>query len=177
MFLRSSTSRNKRSIAFHYDIPSQVYKYFLSDTMLYSCAMWTKGGPEHQTLDEAQHAKVDYLKRKLRLNKNDNLLDIGAGNGHFILKCAEEYNIPMHGISLSEEQTKVAIEKQKELNLGNADIKFEIKDFQDIKDKTYSKIISIGQFEHQVRHNKGYEKYFKKIFDLLTENGIAVITT
>ena len=55
----------------------------------------------------------------------------------------------MHGISLSEEQTKVAKEKQKELNLGNADIKFEIKDFQDIKDKTYSKIISIGQFEHQ----------------------------
>ena len=31
----------------------------------------------------------------------------------------------MHGISLSEEQTKVAKEKQQELNLGNADIKFE----------------------------------------------------
>jgi len=172
LFLKSS---NKQNISFHYDIPSQVYKYFLGDTMLYSCAMWTKGGPENQTLDEAQHAKVDFLKKKLRLNNSDNLLDIGAGNGHFILKCAEEHNIPMHGISLSEEQTKVAKEKQKELNLDNADIKFEIKDFKDIKDKTYSKIISLGQFEHCERKNNGYEKYFKKIYDLLTENGIAVI--
>ena len=170
-----SKNSAKSNIAFHYDIPSQVYKYMLGSSMMYSCAYFNKGGPENQTLDEAQNAKVDFLKRKLRLNNSDNLLDIGAGNGHFILKCAEEHNIPMYGISLSEEQTKVAKEKQKELNLGNADIKFEIKDFKDIKDKTYSKIISIGQFEHCLRKNNGYEKYFKKIYDLLTENGIAVI--
>ncbi len=175
LLLKSSRKRNKDFISFHYDIPSQVYKYMLGSSMMYSCAFYNKGGPEHQTLDEAQSAKVDFLKKKLRLNNSDNLLDIGAGNGHFILKCAEQHNIPMHGISLSEEQTKVAKEKQKELNLGNADIKFEIKDFKDIKDRTYSKIISIGQMEHQIRHNNGYEKYFKKIYDLLTENGIAVI--
>jgi len=168
-------SKTKQSINFHYDIPSQVYKYMLGETMMYSCALFHKGGPEHQTLDEAQYAKIDFLKKKLRLNDSDNLLDIGAGNGSFILKCAEEHNIPMYGISLSEEQTKVAKEKQKELNLGNANIKFEIKDFKDIKDKKFSKLISIGQFEHQQRKNNGYEKYFKKIYDLLTENGIAVI--
>jgi len=165
--------RNKKSVGFHYDIPSQVYKYMLGSSMMYSCAYFDKGGPEHQTLDEAQYAKIDFLKKKLRLTNSCNLLDIGFGNGTFILKVAEEYNIPMHGVSLSEEQTKVAKEKQKEKNLGNADITFEVKDFKDIKDKTYSKIISIGQFEHQDARN--YNEYFKKIYNLLKDNGIAVI--
>tara|TARA_Y100000741_G_scaffold137072_1_gene103361 strand:+ start:902 stop:2107 length:1206 start_codon:yes stop_codon:yes gene_type:complete len=168
-----SRKRNKESIGFHYDIPSQVYKYMLGESMMYSCAYWDKGGPEYQTLDDAQYEKINFLKKKLRLTDEDSLLDIGCGNGTFILKCAEEHNIPMHGVSLSEEQTKVAKEKQKEKNLGNADITFEVKDFKDIKDKTYSKIISIGQFEHQDSRN--YNKYFKKINSLLKENGIAVI--
>ena len=171
----NSGKRNKSSVSFHYDIPSQVYKYMLGKTMMYSCAFWDKGGPEYQTLDDAQYAKINFLKKKLRLTNSDNLLDIGTGNGQFILKCAEEYNIPMHGISLSEEQLKIAKEEQKKLNLGNANINFEIKDFKDVKDKTYSKIISIGQFEHQNPQDDGYFKYFKKIYDLLTKNGIAVI--
>ena len=174
-FFFDSRKRNRKSISFHYDIPSQVYKYMLGESMMYSCAYFDKGGPEHQTLDNAQYAKINFLKKKLRLSEKDSLLDIGCGNGSFILHCAEEHNIPMHGISLSEEQTKVAKEKQKEKNLGNADITFEVKDFEDIKNKKFSKIISIGQFEHQLKQNGGYYKYFKKIYDLLTENGIAVI--
>ena len=168
-----SRKRNKKSIGFHYDIPSQVYKYMLGESMMYSCAYWDKGGPEKQNLDEAQYEKINFLKKKLRLTDKDSLLDIGCGNGTFILKCAEEHNIPMHGVSLSEEQTKLAKEKQKEKNLGNANINFEVKDFKDIKDRTYSKIISIGQFEHQDSRN--YNEYFKKIYSLLKENGIAVI--
>jgi len=175
LFSLNTKNRNKRSIAFHYDIPNQVYKWMLGDSMMYSCAFFDKGGPEHQTLDEAQNAKIDFLKKKLRLSNKNSLLDIGCGNGTFILKCAEEYSIPMHGISLSEEQTKVAKENQKEKNLGNADITFEVKDFKDIKNKTYSRIISIGQFEHISNQNDGYYKYFKKIYDLLTEDGIAVV--
>ena len=163
--------KNKSSIRFHYDIPSQVYKFMLKETMMYSCALWNKGGPEKQSLDDAQYEKINFLKKKLRLETSDNLLDIGCGNGTFILKCAEEYNIPMHGVSLSDEQTKVAKENQEKKNLGNANINFEVKDFNDIKDKTYSKIISIGQMEHCT----DYTKYFKKIYDLLKENGIAVI--
>ena len=174
-FFFNSKARRRKNISFHYDIPSQVYKYMLGSSMNYSCAYFDKGGPEHQTLDDAQYAKMDFLRKKLRLSNKDSLLDIGCGNGSFILKCAEEYSIPMHGISLSEEQTKVAKENQKEKNLGNADITFEVKDFKDIKNKTYSKIISIGQFEHELKKNDGYYKYFKKIYDLLTEDGIAVV--
>ena len=166
-------ARNKKSIGFHYDIPSEVYKYMLGESMMYSCAYWDQDDLNKQTLAEAQYAKINFLKKKLRLSDSDSLLDIGCGNGNFILKCAEEHNIPMHGVSLSEEQTKVANEQLKEKNLGNANITFEVKDFKDIKNKTYSKIISIGQFEHQ--DSKHYKDYFKKIYSLLKENGIAVI--
>ncbi|MDC0059621.1 cyclopropane-fatty-acyl-phospholipid synthase family protein [Pelagibacteraceae bacterium] len=173
LFFFDTRSRNKKSIGFHYDTPlREVYSYMLGESMMYSCAYWNKES-EKQTLTEAQYEKINFLKNKLRLNKFDTLLDIGCGNGTFLLKVAEEHNIRMHGVSLSEEQTKVAKERQKEKNLDNADITFEVKDFKDIKDKKYSKIISIGQFEHQ--DSKHYKDYFKKIYELLTENGIAVI--
>jgi len=165
--------RNKTSIKYHYDIPREVFKYILGESMMYSCAYWDKGGPDKQTLTEAQNAKINFLIKKLRLNDSDNLLDIGCGNGQFLISVQKEHNIPCHGVSLSEEQTKVAKEKLKEKNLGNANITFEVKDFKDIKDKKYSKIISIGQFEHQ--DSKHYKNYFLKIYELLTENGIAVI--
>ena len=164
--------KNKRSIGFHYDIPSQVYEYMLGESMMYSCAYWNKGGPDKQTLTEAQNAKIDFLKKKLLINDRDKLLEVGFGNGSFLLSIAEEHNIPLHGISLSEEQTKVAKKKQKEKNLDNANITFEVKDFKDMKGKNlYSKLISIGQMEHSLN----LRSYFKKIYDLLTENGIAVI--
>ena len=164
--------KNKRSIGFHYDIPSQVYEYMLGESMMYSCAYWNKGGPDKQTLTEAQNAKIDFLKKKLLINDRDKLLEVGFGNGSFLLSIAEEHNIPLHGISLSEEQTKIAKKKQKEKNLDNANIIFEVKDFKDIKGKNlYSKICSVGQMEHSLN----LRSYFKKIYDLLTENGIAVI--
>ena len=167
-----SRSRNKKSIGFHYDIPSQVYKYMLGESMIYSCAYWDKGDPDKQTLTEAQNAKINFLKKKLLINESDKLLEVGFGNGTFLLNIAEEHNIPLHGVSLSEEQTKVAKEKQKEKNLDNANIIFEVKDFKDIKgEKIYSKLSSIGQMEHSLN----YKDYFKKIYDLLTDNGIAVI--
>tara|TARA_B100000446_G_scaffold120906_1_gene112845 strand:- start:136 stop:936 length:801 start_codon:yes stop_codon:yes gene_type:complete len=144
----------------------------LGESMMYSCAYWDKGGPDKQTLTEAQNAKINFLKKKLLINERDKLLEVGFGNGTFLLNIAEEHNIPLHGVSLSEEQTKIAKKKQKEKNLDNANIIFEVKDFKDIKGKNlYSKLISIGQMEHSLN----YKSYFKKIYDLLTENGIAVI--
>ena len=173
LFFFSTKKRNKKSkIAFHYDIPSQVYEYMLGESMTYSCAYWDKGGPDKQTLEEAQNAKINFLKKKLLINERDKLLEIGFGNGTFLLNIAEEHNIPLHGVSLSEEQTKIAKKKQKEKNLDNANIIFEVKDFKDIKGKNlYSKLISVGQMEHSLN----LRNYFKKIYDLLTENGIAVI--
>ena len=170
-FLSFKRSKSKDSIGFHYDIPSEVYKYMLGDSMIYSCALWDKGGPDKQTLTEAQNAKINFLKKKLLINERDKLLEVGFGNGSFLLNIAEEHNIPLHGVSLSEEQTKIAKKKQKEKNLDNANIIFEVKDFKDIKDKKFTKICSIGQMEHSLN----YKDYFKKIYDLLTENGIAVI--
>ena len=78
-----------------------------------------------------------------------------AGNGHFILKCAEEHNIPLHGISLSEEQTKVAKEKQQELNLGNADIKFEIKYPGCLIDNQTNKVNVLNDDLTEILINKG----------------------
>ena len=90
----------------------------LGETMLYSCAYWDKGGPDKQTLTEAQNAKINFLKKKLLINERDKLLEVGFGNGTFLLNIAEEHNIPLHGVSLSEEQTKIAKKKTKRKEFG-----------------------------------------------------------
>ena len=172
-FYYDSRLKSKKDVSYHYDnIHTQVFKWMLGENMSYSCAYWDKGGPDKQTLEDAQRAKLKFIQKKLMLTKSDTLLDIGSGFGSFIFSCSEDFDIPMRGCTLSSEQQKFSVEKQKKLNLGNSNIKFELKDFRDIKEK-FSKVSSIGQFEHT--NQKLYKSYFKKIYDLLTDAGIAVI--
>ena len=48
-------------------------------------------------------------------------------------------------------------------------------DYREIKNEKFDRVVSVGMFEHVGR--KFYKKFFKKISDLLTENGLALIHT
>ena len=172
-FYYDSKFKSKKDIGYHYDIDPQVFKWMLGESMVYSCAYWDKGGPEKQSLEDAQRAKLKFIQKKLMFNDQDTLLDIGSGFGSFIFSVAENYNIPIYGVTLSKEQIKFCQERQQKLNLGNSNISFQLKDFRDLEGQKFSKISSIGQFEHC--NSKLYRSYFKKIYDLLTETGIAIV--
>tara|TARA_B100001540_G_scaffold46211_1_gene41236 strand:- start:128 stop:838 length:711 start_codon:yes stop_codon:yes gene_type:complete len=116
---------------------------------------------------------MDHIIKKLNLNPNQKVLDIGSGWGTLALKIAEKTKCEVLGITLSENQLEFSRKKAKELNLENQ-VRFELMDYREIKEK-FERIVSVGMFEHVGR--KFYNKYFNKVSELLTDDGVALIHT
>lgn len=165
---RSESRRdNKEFIQFHYDLSNDFYSLFLGTEMQYSCGYFTDKG---NSLDQAQHDKLDMICRKLRLKPDEKLLDIGCGWGGLICHAARNYGVKAHGVTLSQKQFDFAGEKIKRLGLEDR-VTIELRDYSTLED-TYDKIASIGMFEHIGIANM--PKYFRKINSLLRDRGILL---
>lgn len=162
---------SQEDIKFHYDIGNDFYKYWLDDSMTYSCAYFKDFD---NSLEEAQEAKIDHILKKLRIQKEDRLLDIGCGWGQLVIEAAKRYGIHATGITLSQEQYQEGQRKIKEQNLENlAEIK--IMDYREMakgKDK-FSKIVSVGMFEHVGKEN--ISEYINCVNRLMEDNSLALI--
>src|SRR3546814_4734184 len=74
------------------------------------------------------------------------VLDIGCGWGGMALYLHRTCGVDVTGITLSEEQLKVA--RQRAQDAGVADhVRFELIDYRDI-DGPFDRIVSVGMFEH-----------------------------
>ena len=164
---KESRRENKEFIQFHYDISNDFYGLFLGEEMQYSCGYFT--APDN-SLDQAQHDKLDMICRKLRLKPDEKLLDIGCGWGGLICHAAQNYGVKAHGVTLSQKQFDYTTAKVKRLGLEDR-VTVELRDYSTLED-TYDKIASIGMFEHIGIANM--PKYFKKINSLLRDRGILL---
>ncbi len=158
---------NKEFIQFHYDISNDFYALFLDKEMQYSCGYFTH--PDN-SIDRAQHDKLDMICKKLRLKPEEKLLDIGCGWGGLICHAAQHYGVKAHGVTLSQKQFDFAMAKVKKLGLEER-ITIELRDYSTLEG-TYDKISSIGMFEHIGIANM--PKYFQKINSLLRDRGILL---
>ena len=163
-------SKSKSNVAHHYDISEKLYDLFLDNNRQYSCAYFKN---ENDTLETAQNNKMDHIIKKLNLNPNQKVLDIGSGWGGMAIEIAKKTKARVLGITLSENQLKYSRQKAKEMNLENQ-VEFKLIDYRELKSK-FDRIVSVGMFEHVGK--KFYKKYFKCVHDLLNENGAALIHT
>ena len=158
---------SRKAIAHHYDVGNDFYGLWLDRNMVYSCAYFRD---HEQSLDDAQHDKLDYLCRKLRLQPGQKLLDIGCGWGALAIWAAEHYGVKVHGVTLSKEQQALAVERIKQAGLKDS-ITIELRDYRDLKESTkYDRIVSVGMFEHI--GVKNFPVYFGKIKRLLKPGGL-----
>lgn len=82
---RGHAPRSDRDyIQFHYDLGNEFYQLFLDPEMQYSCGYFTDW---NNSLEQAQHDKLEMICRKLRLQTGERLLDIGCGWGGPDLLC------------------------------------------------------------------------------------------
>jgi len=157
---------NKKNVAYHYDVSNAFYGLFLDPEMVYTCAYFQ---PEwHDDLARAQVDKLDMICRKLRLKPGDRFLDIGCGWGALICHAAQHYGVKATGVTLAEEQAKLAREKVARLGLQDR-VEVLVKDFTQMEGE-FDKISSIGMFEHVGIRN--HPAYFRSVHRLLRPRGL-----
>src|SRR5215468_11907426 len=161
--------RARRNVAHHYDIDGAIYDLFLDSDRQYSCAYFTPGAD----LEEAQLAKKRHLAAKLAIEPGQRLLDIGSGWGGLALYLAKAAGCEVTGVTLSTQQHAISNERAAREGLSRS-VHFDFLDYRKIVGH-FDRIVSVGMFEHVgVSH---YGTYFKKVRELLSENGVALIHT
>ncbi len=165
LFNFQSISRSYEVGTVHYDIGNELYQKMLGPSLMYSCGYWQ--GVD--SLDQAQHQKLDLICRKLKLEPGMKLLDIGCGWGTFAQYAAEHYGAIVTGITISNEQYKLATTKTKPY-----DVNIRLMDYRQLQG-TYDRIVSIGMFEHV--GIKNYQTFFKVVGKLLAPDGIFLLHT
>jgi len=162
--------KSKENVAHHYDISEKLYDLFLDENRQYSCAYFKN---DNDTLEQAQSNKIDHIIKKLNIQPNQKVLDIGSGWGTLALAIAKKTNATVTGITLSENQFEYSNNKAKEMNLSNQ-VDFKLIDYRQLNEK-FDRVVSVGMFEHVGRNF--YKTYFNTVFKLLSEKGIALIHT
>ncbi|WP_176592577.1 cyclopropane-fatty-acyl-phospholipid synthase family protein [Sphingobium sp. EM0848] len=167
-------TRSKANVAHHYDLSGALYALFLDRDRQYSCAYFPDADNETGiSLEQAQEDKKAHIAAKLHLKPGMKVLDIGCGWGGMALYLHRTCGVDVTGITLSEEQLKVA--RQRAQDAGVADhVRFELIDYRDIEGP-FDRIVSVGMFEHV--GTKDYRTFYTKCRELLTPEGVMLIHT
>lgn len=163
-------TRSYRNIAHHYDTEEAIFRMFLDKEMYYSCAYFRH---ENDTLEQAQENKAALIARKLLLKPGMRVLDIGCGWGSLAFHLATHHDVHVTGITLSNEQLRVARAEAASRNLS-AKTEFLLADYRE-HEATYDRIVSVGMLEHVGVENLG--TYFSRVNAMLAEDGVALIHT
>jgi cyclopropane-fatty-acyl-phospholipid synthase len=164
------TKRDDRdAIRHHYDVSNAFYQLWLDPRMVYSCAYFRDAA---DTLEQAQVQKLDHICRKLRLQPGERFLDIGCGWGALVMHAAERYGVDATGITLSENQFRLATERIREAGLQDR-CRVMLQDYRDHPGEGfYDKVASVGMFEHVGLRN--LRIYFGTVQRLLRERGLVL---
>ena len=113
---RNTLAGSQTNIAAHYDLGNDFYALFLDETMTYSCGIFEN---EDSTLKEAALAKYDRICRKLALQPEDEVLEIGSGWGGFALYAAGRYGCRVTTTTISQAQYDLARKRLKAAGLAD----------------------------------------------------------
>ena len=164
----NSRRRSKRNIAHHYDLDGRLYSLFLDSDRQYSCAYFER---DNQSLDDAQVAKKRHLAAKLLIRPGQRVLDIGSGWGGLALYLGEIAGTHVTGVTLSEEQLRVARQRAEDKKQSHR-VEYRLQDYRDVTE-TFDRIISVGMFEHV--GVAFYDEFFRRCADLLKDDGVMML--
>jgi len=165
--VRHTRERDAEAIRYHYDVSNDFYAAWLDPNMVYSCAYFENGSEDLAT---AQIKKIDHILRKIDLRPGQRLLDIGCGWGALAIRAAEQFGARCVGITLSDNQARLARERVAQAGLEQQ-VEIRLQDYRDL-DGEFDRITSVGMFEHVgVQHLRDY---FEKIGTLLAPGGVVM---
>ena len=165
---RNTVSGSKENIVAHYDLSNEFFQTWLDKSMTYSCAIFE---PENLSLHDASKEKLDRICRKLNIQSDDHIVEIGTGWGSFALHAVKKYDCRVTTTTISNRQYEYVaklIEKE-----GVKDkITLLKNDYRELNGQ-FDKLVSIEMIE-AVGHNY-IEQFFKTCSSLLKPNGLMAI--
>lgn len=161
---------SRKNVQHHYDLGNDFYQQFLDPTLTYSCGYRIQ---ETDSLEQMQLQKYELICQKLSLQPGDSLIDIGCGWGGMLIYAAEQHGVSGTGITLSEQQAKLAQACIEQRGLTDQ-IKILISDYREVEGQ-YDKFVSIGMFEHVGKNN--FATFMGKAAQLLKPNGVGLLHT
>jgi cyclopropane-fatty-acyl-phospholipid synthase len=167
---RNTRQGSRRNIAAHYDLGNDFFELFLDPTMMYSCAVYER--PD-MGLQDAQLAKLDLLCRKLELQPQDHLLEIGTGWGGLALHAARHYGCRVTTTTISKQQHALARERIEAAGLTDR-ITLLLQDYRDLTG-SYDKIVSVEMIEAIGHHY--FDTFFRRCNELLAPGGTMALQT
>ena len=162
---------SKRNAEMHYNRGEDIYDWMLDEQhRQYSCALFKD---PKETLEQAQTNKLFHIVKKINLKPGQRVLDIGCGWGGLSRFIAKQIGCEVHRISLASNQIDYCKKKAREQKLDNL-VSYELCDYREVRGK-WDRIVNVGFFEHV--SPKFYKTFFKKIDNLLKDNGDSLCLT
>jgi cyclopropane-fatty-acyl-phospholipid synthase len=155
-----------------------MFAAFLSPDMTYSCPIWLpKSNPSHvsETLEHAQHTKLQRFITNAHIKSTDRVLEIGTGWGSFAIAAVQSTGCRVTSLTLSVEQKELAEERIKAAGLEDR-IEVLLCDYRALavpEEGPFDKVVSIEMLEAVGK--EFLNTYFECIDRLLKkEGGIGV---
>ncbi len=165
---RNTLKGSKKNIKAHYDLPDELFKHFLDDSMMYSSAYFPT---EKSTLEEAQQAKLNLIADRLQIRPGDTILEIGTGWGGLAIHLAKNYDCHVTTTTISDNQFAEAQKRIKENGLEDKITL--LKDDYRLLTGVYDRVVSIEMIEAV---GEAYlDNYIQKISSVLKEDGLALL--
>ncbi len=137
---RSQTDR--QAIATHYDFSSEFYLTFMDPTRCYSHAVFKR---DDESLETAQHRKLDFAIDACRLRPDDRVLDVGGGWGSFT-EHAGRRGIRVTSLTISAESERYVADLIHRLQLPCRILNQDFLDYTALG--RYDAIVVLGVMEH-----------------------------
>jgi len=149
----------------HYDLGDDLFEAMLDRRMTYSCAYWK----DARNLDEAEEAKLDLICRKLGLEPDMRVLDIGCGWGGLAEFAANRYGVKVTGVTVSKDQAALARKR-----CAGLPVDVRLQDYRELTGR-FDRVVSVGMFEHVGPRNYGV--FMRTVQRVLGDGGLFLLHT
>ena len=164
----NNLQRSRRNVHHHYDLGNDFYAGWLDKQLLYTCAYFSR--PD-TTLEDAQVAKMDLICRKLRLRRDETVIEAGCGWGALALHMAREYGVRVKAFNLSHEQIAYARGRASREGLASQ-VEFIEDDYRNVRGQ-YDAFVSVGMLEHVgVKHYRSLADVISRVLQRKCGRGL-----
>jgi cyclopropane-fatty-acyl-phospholipid synthase len=168
LFNANTKHGSRRNIEAHYDLGNEFYRQWLDPMMLYSSGIYDDCP---HTLEAAQQKKLEQVLKKLALDHNQSVLEIGCGWGALSVFLAARANAKVTGITLSPSQLAWARQAAASADVTEK-VDLRLQDYRDL-DGQFDRIVSIEMFE--AVGEAYWPEYFSTLKRCLRPGGKAVL--